>query len=122
MVLAWSVPWSQLPRPLPKGGERHGVTTHADRRIRERVGVPRSAVRRLASKARTDGIERRETTGSLRRYLDSLYHYNGTANSTIYVWGDKVFIFVDKALVTVLNLPNRFKNSANNQRREKDAD
>ena len=58
----------------------------------------------------------------MRRYLDHLYWYNDTANSSIYVWSEKVFIFVDKALVTVLNLPNRFKSSANNQRREKDAD
>lgn len=96
------------------------VTNHADQRIRQRVGVPRSAVRRLAARAKSDGIERRETTGSLRRYLDYIYHYN-TTQPTIYVWSEKVFIFVDQALVTVLNLPTRYKSAANS-RGKKNAD
>ena len=53
-------------------------------------------------------MERVETHGSLRRYLDSVY------NSThIYVWSEKVFIFADNALITVLNLPPRYRNAAN---------
>ena len=85
------------------------------------MGVPRSAARRLAAKARTDGIERKDTSGSLRRYLDHLYWYNDTANSSIYVWSEKVFIFVDQALVTVLNLPTRFRSTANNQKERQNA-
>ena len=57
-------------------------------------------------------MERRETTGSLRRYLDKLYYYNNST-SDVYVWSEKIYIFVDQALITVLNLPTRYKSTAN---------
>lgn len=110
-------------------GEPVGVTNHADQRIRQRVGVPRSAVRRLAVKAKAEGIERKDTSGSLRRYLDALYHYNDKRDSdggyvyndsSIYIYGEKVWVFVGNALVTVLNLPNRYKNAANALGRKSD--
>lgn len=83
------------------------------------MGVPKSAVKKLAVKARNQGVERVETHGSLRRYLDSVYHYND--NSThIYVWSEKVFIFADSALITVLNLPPRYRNAANGKVRKND--
>lgn len=75
------------------------------------MGVPKSAVKKLAVKARNQGVERKDTTGSLRRYLDKVYYYN--PNSTlIYIWAEKIFIFADDALVTVLNLPPRYRNAA----------
>ena len=75
------------------------------------MGVPKSAVKKLAVKARNSGVERRDTHGSLRRYLDALYHYNPNTTS-VYVRAEKVFIFADDALVTVLNLPPRYRNAA----------
>ena len=57
-------------------------------------------------------MERRDTHGSLRRYLDALYHYNPNTTS-VYVRAEIVFIFADDALVTVLNLPPRYRNAAN---------
>lgn len=57
-------------------------------------------------------MERRDTSGSLRRYLDALYHYNDNTN-LVYVWAEKVYIFADDALITVLNLPTRYRNVAN---------
>ena len=95
-----------------KGGGQLGVTNHADKRIRQRVGVPRSAARKVAVKAKSQGIERKDTTGSLRRYLDHVYYYNDNSDA-IYVWAEKVYIFADEALITVLNLPTRYKNAAN---------
>lgn len=88
------------------------VSRHADERTRKRMGVPRSAVRKLAAKAMSEGITRYETHGPLRRYLDALYHYNETANN-IRVWGDRVWIFSDHTLVTVINLPQKYRNRAN---------
>jgi hypothetical protein len=49
------------------------VTRHAEHRTRERVGIPKKAVRRAAAKAITKGIKRTEAEGGLRRYLDWLY-------------------------------------------------
>lgn len=85
------------------------------------MGVPRSAVRKLAVKAKSEGVERKDTTGSLRRYLDKVYWYN--PNTThIFVWSEKVFIFADSALITVLNLPNRYKSAAVSLKEKNDAD
>jgi len=98
-----------------------GVTKHADKRMRSRLGVPRSAVKKMASKAMSEGVTRLETHGSLRRYLDGLYYYNQTANN-IRVWSEKVYIFHDNTLITVLDLPQRYKNRANNIRKEQTVD
>ena len=81
------------------------VTRHAERRTRERVGIPKKAVRRAAARAMTQGVKRVETDGGLRRYLDWLYwHGNGSVNNIV-VYGDKVYLFNDDTLVTVLNVP-----------------
>lgn len=85
------------------------------------MGVPKSAVKKLAVKARNQGVERVETHGSLRRYLDSVYHYNEAANH-IMVWSEKVWIFSGNALITVLNLPPRYRNTANGLTRKTDVD
>ena len=65
------------------------------------------------------GLRREDTHGSFRRYLDYLYHYNRSANN-IRVWAEKVYIFSDNSLVTVLNLPPRYRNAANNIQRSKE--
>lgn len=81
------------------------VTRHAERRTRERVGIPKKAVRRAAAKAITEGIRRTETDGGLRRYLDWLYWRGNGGASNIMVYGDKVYLFNDDTLITVLNVP-----------------
>ena len=81
------------------------VTRHAERRTRERVGIPKKSVRRAAAKAITQGVKRTETDGGLRRYLDWLYwRGNGEANNIV-VYGDKVYLFGNDTLITVLNVP-----------------
>ena len=93
------------------------VSRHADRRIRERVGVPRSAVKRMAARARAEGIPRKDTHGSLRRYLDALYHYNEEADNIV-VYAEKVWIFSGTTLITVLDLHQRYKNRANGMKKK----
>ena len=88
------------------------ITRHGDFRTRKRVWVNRSAVERLARKALANGITRYDAKGGLRRYLDALYHYNGQADN-IRVYAEKVWIFSDNILITVLDLPQRYKNRAN---------
>lgn len=97
------------------------VTRHADKRMRKRIGINRSAVERMARKAMTEGYTRHDFSGSLRRYLDSLYYYNCSANN-IRVWSEKVWIFSDNTLITVLDLPQRYKNRANGIAKKEDAD
>jgi hypothetical protein len=71
------------------------VTRHAEHRTRERVGIPKKAVRRAAAKALTQGIKRTDTEGGLRRYLDWLYWRGNGGADNIVVYGDKVYLFND---------------------------
>lgn len=88
------------------------VTRHADKRMRKRVGINRSAVEKIARKALNNGYTRHDFHGSIRRYLDALYHYNGQADN-IRVYAEKVWVFSGNTLITVLDLPQRYKNRAN---------
>ena len=97
------------------------VTRHADKRMRKRVGINRSAVEKIARRALADGYTRHDFSGSLRRYLDYLYHYNEEANN-IRVYAEKVWIFSDNILITVLDLPQRYKNRANGIARKETSD
>jgi hypothetical protein len=80
------------------------LTRHSEQRERKRCGVPKKAVARLAEIAFEKGLRHSETKGRLNRYITSLWGKNTMANN-IRVYGDKVFIFCDNILITVLNLP-----------------
>lgn len=81
------------------------VTRHAEHRVRERVGIPKKAVRRAAANAMTDGIKRTETNGALRRYLDYLYFKGDCMANNIVVYNDKIYLFNEDTLITILNVP-----------------
>lgn len=83
------------------------------------MGVPKKSVKRLAAKAMSEGMTRFETQGPLRRYLDALFYYNGSADN-LRVWGEKVWVFSGNTLITVLDLPNKYKNRANGIQKGKD--
>jgi hypothetical protein len=83
------------------------VTDHGNKRMRSRCGVPKKSCLRLAEEAFKNGITYAETTGSLNKYITSLYFHNQTANN-IRILNDKVFIFSNQVLITVLNLPPRY--------------
>ena len=97
--------------------ERLQVSRHGERRARERAGVPKKAVERMAQRALTEGIGYSEATGGLKRYLYWLYKkYDGNGNN-IRVYGDKVYIFHDAILITVLNVPPEHRKAARMQRK-----
>lgn len=87
------------------------VTRHGNSRIRKRCGIPNKAVNRIAQEAFESGLKHSETTGKLNKYITALYFANTSANN-IRIFGDKVYIFADKALVTVLNLPPHLRKLA----------
>lgn len=88
------------------------VSRHGEKRLRQRVGLPKKAVERNAQKALVDGIDHRNAPGDLRRYLAALYNrYDGNGNN-IKVYNDKVYIFHDTVLITVLNLPPPYRKAA----------
>ena len=80
------------------------VSEHAKKRLRERCGLKKRSVQRMAEKAFTNGIRHSDTRGRLNKWVTSLYFYNKTADN-IRLYGDKAYIFADSTLVTVIQIP-----------------
>ena len=89
------------------------VTKHGKKRIKQRCKVSKKSAYKLAEKALKKGITHSETRGSLNRYLTSLYFKNQTANN-IRIYNFKVFIFIGSVLITVLDLPAKYRKTVEN--------
>lgn len=98
------------------------VSRHGGKRVRKRVGVPKKAVERSVQKALEQGIDHRTATGSLKRYLAMLYNkYDGNGNN-IRIYSDKVYVFHDEILITVLDLPSIYRKTMAGKHRKAKAD
>jgi hypothetical protein len=88
------------------------ITRHGKHRIHKRCGIKSKGAERLAKIAFERGLTHAETTGSLNGYLTRLYMYNRQANN-IRLYGDKVYVFCDETLVTVLDTPLKYRRLVN---------
>lgn len=94
------------------------VTRHAEMRIRERLGIPKSAVKRNAAKALSEGIPYCETNGPLKIYLQWLFLQKQEANN-IRVMCRYVYLFQEELLITVIQLPSEYRKIADKLTRRK---
>lgn len=85
------------------------VSRHAYERLHERCGLSRKAATRMAKKAFYTGMKHSDTRGQINRWITSLYFNNKNANN-IRLYGNFAYIFCNKILVTVLEIPNNLKN------------
>ena len=85
------------------------VSRHAYERLHERCGLSRKAATRMAEKAFYIGMKHSDTKGQIYRWITSLYFNNKNANN-IRLYGNFAYIFCNKILVTVLEIPNNLKN------------
>ena len=92
------------------------VSKHASRRLKERCGLNKKSVQRMADIAFTNGMKQEDATGQLNRWMASLYCANMDANN-IRIYGNYVYIFCGITLVTVLHVPHRLKNHVNEQKK-----
>lgn len=83
------------------------VTKHAEKRIRQRLGINKKSTEKAADKALQFGISHAEVKGKLSRHLDGIFllNYNPT---NMRVYSHSIYLFRDSRLITVLPLPNRF--------------
>lgn len=88
------------------------ITNHGEQRVKDRIGLSKKKSNDISEKALMYGIKHCETKGNLKKYFDSLYFKNRTANN-IRIYHEKVFIFSNKTLITVLDLPNNLKGACN---------
>lgn len=94
------------------------LTKHAKDRLKKRSGLSKSSMTRVADTALREGIRHRDTTGDLKRYLDGLY-LKFRKDNNIRIWGDKVFMFRNNILITVLQLPPKYMRTVANIRDKK---
>lgn len=86
------------------------VSRHGEQRVRKRMGLSKKAVEKLAYEAMRDGKRRSDFSGSFRRYLDKLWFSNNQV-AEIIVHSGFVFIFINAKLVTMWNVPTKYRNT-----------
>ena len=84
------------------------VSKHAEKRMKERMGLVKKSTHRIAEKAFNQGTTHKESKGSLHRYITDLYLRYRSANN-IRIYGKYIFIFSSEKLVTVMHLPDKLK-------------
>ena len=87
------------------------ICEHAYARAKERLGLKRAALDRMAVKAFTSGLTHSKTAGRLKRYLDHLYLEHGKGNN-LRIYGRHIYVFQGRHLITVLHLPKEFFRAA----------
>lgn len=80
------------------------VSMHAAKRLKERCGLNKKSMQRMAQKAFDEGIRHSQTRGRLNKWVTGLYFNNRNANN-IRLYGDKAYIFCEEILVTVIQIP-----------------
>lgn len=85
------------------------LTDHAVQRARERLGLRRVSLDRLANKALREGIRHAETNGALKRYISGLWENGGEKINNARILGEVIFLFIDKTLITLYQLPLEFR-------------
>lgn len=86
------------------------VSKHAEQRMKERLGLNKRSIARIAEKAYMNGIRRKDTKGMLSKWIDGVYLKNKNANN-IRLYGDMLYIFCDNILVTVFQIPTNMRNN-----------
>lgn len=80
------------------------VTRHAKKRMRKRDGINSRAAERKARIAYEKGYSIAQTKGKLRKWMTRKYNSRKTADN-LRVYGDKLYVFKEDTLITVLQIP-----------------
>lgn len=94
------------------------VTRHAEKRIRQRLGLNKKSTEKAAEKALRFGVTHAETKGKLCRHLDGIFLLNHRPTN-MRVYNHSVYLFRDTKLITVLPLPNSLWTYADKLQRQK---
>lgn len=87
------------------------ITRHGVKRVRQRLGLPKKAVEKLANEAWENGNDQAQHSGAMRRYLDWVaLHKDDARRATLRVHDRYLFVFRDNALITAWLLPKHLKN------------
>jgi len=97
------------------------VTKHAEKRIRQRLGINKKSTEKAAEKALQFGITHSEAKGKLSKHLDGIFRLSHNPNN-MRVYNHAVYLFRDTRLITVLPLPKQLWTQADKLQRQKKED
>lgn len=87
-----------------------GVTAHAKKRLKERCGVTKNSALKMAERAYNKGIAFENASTELKKYISSVYLCHGKTCNNIRIYGNMVYIFDNRTLITVYPIPGCIKN------------
>lgn len=86
------------------------LSHHAETRLKERCGLQKKSMQRMADRAFEHGYDYSQTTGAVRTWLDTRKLANGQ-ETTFRLYGDICYVFgYNNTLITVLHIPTELKN------------
>ena len=88
------------------------ITKHARKRLKERSGLNKKSIQRIADRAFEEGLTHKQTKDDLHRWISLCYLIERQANN-IRIYGDKAFLFKGDVSLTVLQIPNQIKSRIN---------
>jgi len=87
------------------------ITDHAYDMAKNRLSMNRGSFEKLSEKAFILGVNHSEVAGNLKKYIDSKFLSQRSANN-IRIYGENIFIFSKQTLITVYQVPTSLKKSA----------
>lgn len=82
------------------------ITKHAYIRMKERNGWNRKTAKRMVSKIYNDGMRPNQVKGYLKSWVNTKYENRNEGDEYI-LFGNKLYIFNEMTLLTVLPTPTR---------------
>jgi len=84
------------------------ITDHAKSRIKERLGLPKRAIKRHVDNVFNVGYKHGVFSGRVKRYLDGQFlKYRSATNMRVF--SGYLYIFSKDTLITVYELPKKYK-------------
>lgn len=91
------------------------LTDHARARYKERTGMSKTRMEKDAELAWKNGVRWDEVSGGLRRYIDS-QHFGSKLLADIRIYCGRVYIFKNETLITVFELPLKYRRKRTEER------
>ena len=101
-VKSWSIKFKN------NEDDTYYITSHAMKRLKERNGWNRQTSLRMVKKVIDKGVSVDETKGYLKHYAERKLNFNSIDCDMIF-YGDKIYVFKGKNLITVLTVPSKTK-------------
>ncbi len=90
------------------------VTRHGEKRLKERMGIPKKSCERQYQMAMERGLPHGKMTGSLYKWVTA-QAFKQPVKGHYYIYSNNLFIVKQEALVTVIPLPANLLKAAATQ-------